>query len=146
MRKLYGMATISKQAATFLSDSLGIPDHEFRVVFGRTKIDYDQGKEDGNRRKHGFSLESAAFLLERILLPNPRPRPHFVSDGFIENGEVRHMHLTVDDTDKVVMMVTTMRADETVRVISFRRADKNEKRQFASLSLQILQAVHGHGH
>jgi uncharacterized DUF497 family protein len=109
-----------------IPNRLGIPDYEFRVVFGRTKIDYDISKEELNRKKHGYSLESAVHLLRRIILPLGGEPPHIVSDAFIENGEVRHNHLTLDDSGEVVLMVTTMRPDETVRIISFRRANKNE--------------------
>ena len=42
---------------------LGIKDTDFRGVFGRTKIDYDPDKEDFNRKKHGYSLQSAAISL-----------------------------------------------------------------------------------
>ena len=56
------------------------------------------------------------------------------SDGYIENGEVRHQHLGVDDSGKIVFMVTTMRPDETVRLISFRRASPNERRLFGSMT------------
>lgn len=119
-------------------NKLGIPDYEFRVVFGGTKIDYDLNKEQINRRKHGYSLESAVHTLERLLLPGLSPRPHFVSDAFIEKGEVRHMHLTLDDSDNVVLMVTTMRPDEAVRVISFRRAHEDERKEFERLVLHVL--------
>ena len=36
----------------------------------------------------------------------------------------------VDDSGDVVLMVTTMRPDETVRIISFRRADEKERKIF----------------
>lgn len=113
---------------------LGIPDYEFRAVIGRTKIEYDQDKEDANRKNHGYSLESAVQLLERFVLPLGNKHPHAVSDAFIENNEVRHMHMSVDDCGDVVLMVTTMRSDETVRVISFRRAHKDERQQFQELT------------
>ena len=109
-----------------ITEKLDIPDYEFRVVFGRTKIDYDISKEEINRKKHGYSLESAVHLLKRIVFRLGGEPPHVISDAFIENGEVRHMHLTLDDSGVIVMMVTTMRPDETVRVISFRRANKSE--------------------
>lgn len=32
---------------------LGIPEYEFRLVFGSTKIDYDISREMINRKKHG---------------------------------------------------------------------------------------------
>lgn len=99
--------------------------------FGGSKIDYDPGKEESNRKKHGYSLESAVHLFERLLfdsLLGKRTR-YIVSDSFMENGEVRQMHMSIDE-GVVVVMVTTMRPDETVRVISFRRADKKERETF----------------
>jgi uncharacterized DUF497 family protein len=33
-----------------------IDDREFRLIIGRTQIDYDPDKEAVNRRKHGYSL------------------------------------------------------------------------------------------
>lgn len=117
-----------------VSDKFGIPDYEFRLVFGRTRIDCEAGKEDSNRLKHKYSLESAAYLLERLLLPIGNHVPYAVSDAFLENGEMRHMHMTVDDNAKVVLMVTTMRENETVRVISFRRAKRVERDQFRDLT------------
>lgn len=44
------------------------------------------------------------------------------------------MHISVDDNEKVVFMVTTMRPDETVRVISFRRASPEERNRFRELT------------
>lgn len=113
-----------------ITDKLGIPDWEFRVVIGRTRIDYDMNKEQANRMKHGYSLESAVEQLEKLLLPLGSPRPFMTSDGFEENGEVRHMHVGVDDSGYVVLIVTTMRPNETVRVISYRRANQKEKDAF----------------
>jgi len=113
---------------------LGIPNHEFRLVFGRTTIDYDANKEEENRKKHGYSLESAVYILKRVLFPPGNSLPYAVSDAFTENGEVRHMHMGVDDNGYVVFMVTTMRPDETVRVISFRRAHEEERKNFQVLT------------
>lgn len=113
---------------------LGIPGYEFRLVFGQTRIDYDPTKEDANRKKHGYSLESAVYFLEGLLLPTATPRPHVVSDAFFENQEIRHMHMVVDDSGNVLVMVTTMRPDETVRVISLRKAHSDERREFKRLT------------
>lgn len=112
------------------AEKLGIPEHEFRVVIGSTQIDYDLNKEDENRGKHKYSLESAVHLLERALLTFGSQVPYLVSDGFLHEGEVRHMHMTPDDSGAVVFMVTTMRPDETVRIISIRRASEAEREEF----------------
>lgn len=117
-----------------IASKFKIPDHEFRLVIGRTKIEYDPNKEDTNRKKHRYSLESAVHLLERLLLPIESPKPYAVSDAFIENGEYRHMHLSVDDQGQVVLMVTTMRPNEAVRVISFREANVDERETFRRLT------------
>lgn len=113
----------------------GIPNYEFRLVFGRTKINYDPDKDDINRKKHGYSLESAVHLLERLLLepitlPLCKQTPYAITDAIEENGEVRHNHMSIDDCGYVVLMVTTMRTGETIRVISFRRAHKEEREKF----------------
>ena len=75
---------------------LSIRNYDFRLVVGRTKVDYDRAKEDENRKKHGYSLESAVYLLERDILPI-NSKPFITSDPFKESGEVRHMHMGVDD-------------------------------------------------
>ncbi len=117
-----------------IPEKLGIPDYEFRVVFGRTQIDYDLEKEGINRKKHGYSLESAVYLLKRLLLPLGNSQPWVHKGPFSENGEVRHMHMNIDDEGKVVLMVTTMRENETVRVISFRRASEHEREEYRALT------------
>lgn len=117
----------------FMSDvpaRMGIPPWQFRLVLGTTQIDFDPTKEEANRRKHRYSLESAVHLLERVVFPFGDSAPFATSDGFMEGGEVRHMHLGVDDAGHVVHMVTTMRSPETVRVISFRRASREERERF----------------
>jgi len=108
---------------------LGICNYDIRLVFGRTRIDYDTTKEEENRKKHGYSLESAVDILEKVLWPISSI-PLITYGPFRENDEVRHVHMGVDDGGEVVFFVTTMRPDETVWVISFRRASKKEREIF----------------
>lgn len=105
---------------------------DFRLVIGSTQIDYDQNKDDVNRKKHGYSLESAVHFFTRLLLPVRQPP--FITRDASTAGERRHEHMTVDDHGKVVFLVTTMRADETVRIISLRRAHPDERDIFTSLT------------
>jgi uncharacterized DUF497 family protein len=108
-----------------ISKLLGIKETDFRLVIGTSRIDYDVEKEEINRKKHGYSLESAVYMLKQWLLPLGGPPP--ISKGPIEvNGEIRHLHMGIDNENNVVFIVTTMRPNETVRVISFRRASEEE--------------------
>jgi uncharacterized DUF497 family protein len=113
---------------------LGVAEHEFRLVFGRSKIEYDATKEGINRSKHHYSLESAVHILEGMLLAPWSNRPHAVKEVAPMNGEVRHEHLCVGDAGEVLFMVTTMRAPETVRVISLRPASAEEQNVFRKLT------------
>ena len=115
---------------TEIPRKLNIPDWEFRVVIGRTRIDYDPDKEDENRRKHGYSLESGAHFLEQILLLRPAMSPCLTTEGYEEHDEVRHMHMCLDDSGKIMLIITTMRPNETVRVISYRPASTKEREQY----------------
>lgn len=105
---------------------------EFRLIIGSTQVDYDPSKEDLNRKSRHYSLESAVHFFTRRLLPVPQP-PFITRDASTTN-ERRHEHMTVDDHGKVVFLVTTMRSEETVRVISLRRAHQNERDVFATLT------------
>lgn len=118
---------------------LGMQNYEFRLALGHTKIEYDLDKDDINRKDKKYALESAAHILERLLLekivlPQCNQTPYAITDAFEEKGEVRHMHMSIDDCGGVVLMVTTMRPDETIRVISFRRADEKERENFRALT------------
>ena len=112
-----------------IPSKLGISAWEFRVVIGSTQIEYDLDKEGKNREKHGYSLASAVEQLESLILSD-NDRPYIVSNGFYESGEVRHMHMSIDDIGAVILFVTTMRPNETVRIISFRRASYEEREKF----------------
>src|SRR5450830_660618 len=100
-----------------IPEKMGIPEYEFRLVFGTTKIEYDSSKEDLNRKNHSYSLESATDLLNNLISPLGQKKPHLTKGPFFENGEFRHMHMSLDDSDNVVVMVTTMRTEETVHFI-----------------------------
>jgi len=106
-------------------------DTDFRVVIGRTRIEYDFTKEESNCKKHGYSLASAVHFLERLILPIPSPL-FMTTDPFLEKNEIRHNHMTLDDAGHVVFFVTTMRPNETVRVISLRKASDTERELYVA--------------
>lgn len=107
-------------------------DEDFRVIFGTTKIEYDENKEEINRGEKKYSLESAVDLLTGLALPGAY-RPYMNRDASTVE-ERRHEHMTIDDSSKIVFFVTTMRDNETVRVISLRRASTEERQVFAEFT------------
>ena len=107
-------------------------EEDFRVIIGRTKIEYGEEKEEINRREKKYSLESATDLLCGLALPG-MSRPFITRDASTVE-ERRHEHMTIDDSRKVVFFVTTMRDEETVRIISLRRAHEDERELFAKLT------------
>lgn len=102
----------------------GEKSYGVRLIFGRTRIDFDLGKDATNIEKHHYSLSCALDIFEEVLLFQ---KPWVYSDPFMEKGEVRQMHLA-EYEGKIVHIVTTMREDETVRVISMRDASKKERK------------------
>lgn len=112
-------------------------DDDFRVIFGGTKIDYDDDKEQGNRKNHGYSLASAVHFLERYVMPFSESPPFITRNAPADHGEARHEHMTLGDDGEVVFFVTTMREEDddgeaydVVRVISLRRASREERDVF----------------
>ena len=111
------------------TEQLNIPDDEFRLILGTTKIEYGDDKNDTNIREKKYSLESAAYFFERLLLDTAKV-PFITSGTSTKYNEKRHMHMSIGDSGEVVFFVTTMRNEETIRIISFRKADKNERKVF----------------
>lgn len=74
---------------------------DFRLILGNSKVDYDIDKDNLNARFRKYSLESAAHLLSRLLLPiDQQP---FITRDASTVGEHRHEHMTVDQ-GKVVFL------------------------------------------
>ena len=115
----------NEQSDESFAAKLGIQEHQFRLIPGTTRIDYDRTKEEINRAKHGYSLASAAYLLQRCLLPIPQPP--LVRRFLVRNGECRHECVTLDDDGHTLLFfVFTMRPTEIVRIISCRKANESE--------------------
>lgn len=120
---------------------------EFRILFGSTGIEYDPEKDDKNRKKHKYSLESAAYILEREILPfsvsSSKKSVLFTRNAINSKDERRFEHLTEDDEKNVVFIVTTMRPNESVRAISFRQANAKEKEVFYQLCKEVISELPG---
>ena len=104
-------------------------EYDFRLLIGSSKIDFDSTKDRTNREKHKYSLaEALSVFSSALLLMNDLVS----SDPYERNGEFRHNHMATYK-GRAVLIVTTMRPNETVRVISMRPASRKDRDLFAQL-------------
>jgi hypothetical protein len=87
-------------------------------------FEWDEGKNRANRKKHGVSFEEAqsAFLDENArVLPDP------------EHSEEEERFVLLGLSTSVRILVVChcyRRKDEVIRIISARKADREEQRQY----------------
>jgi len=85
-------------------------------------IEFDPAKDDVNRAKHGFPLAFGARILANPLLTEQDSRHDY--------GEIRFNTFSVVN-DRLLVCTYTMR-DEAYRIISVRKASRQEQRQCLS--------------
>lgn len=83
-------------------------------------VEFDPVKNASNRAKHGFSLQAAAKFDWETALER--------EDDRFDYGELRFVAIGLIDGQLHVMVFTEGSDDDTVRVISLRRAEKHETR------------------
>jgi hypothetical protein len=91
---------------------------------GRVRFEWDEGKAAANRRKHGVSFEEArtAFFDEDALL---------IADEDHSEGEDRFVLLGMSSLLRMLVVCHCYRErDETIRIISARKATKAERQQY----------------
>ena len=81
---------------------------------------WDDGKRDSNLAKHGLDFADAEEVLSGVTLT--------VKDDRFEYGE--HRFVTLGLLKDVVVVVAHTETDEEIRVISMRKATKNEKEKY----------------
>jgi len=87
-------------------------------------FDWDSQKAAANRRKHGISFEEAATVFgdDRALL---------IADPEHSETEERFILLGLSAALRILVVVHSYREDQAViRLISARRATRNEQRQY----------------
>jgi uncharacterized DUF497 family protein len=84
------------------------------------KWEWDPNKAAKNRRKHGVDFADAVLALED-------ERAITVEDD--EHDERRFVTLGLDPQGRLLVVVHTWRAG-TIRIISARRADRRERREY----------------
>lgn len=85
------------------------------------KFEWDANKNESNIRKHGIAFEDASkiFFQSRVEMRSDR------------GGEIRY--ITVGEVNNRIIAVIYTERGENLRIISARKARKNEKRAYRSI-------------
>lgn len=90
-------------------------------ILVRMEYEWDQGKAQSNREKHGVSFPDAIGVLEdefALTIPDE----HTDEERFVTIGE--------DAFGRVLVVVYTYRGEDTIRIISARPATRRESRLY----------------
>lgn len=83
------------------------------------RYNYDPDKRVSNLKKHGLDIDDARDVIEGTQTVT-------FEDKRFDYGEVRF--LTLGLLHGVVVIIATAETDKTIRVISMRKANKNEQK------------------
>ena len=86
------------------------------------KFEWDEAKNRSNIRKHGFDFADAPEVFLGPLLARPDSREdYYGEERWIAIGLFR---------ERIVVLAFAQRAAEIIRIISFRKADRDEREAF----------------
>ncbi|MES1953268.1 BrnT family toxin [Salinisphaera hydrothermalis] len=89
------------------------------------RFEWDETKNDANRRKHGLSFETACRVFEDPLILSQLER--------VVDGEQRWQTIGEVAGVALVLVAHTVREgqdEEVIRIISARRATRHERKQY----------------
>lgn len=86
------------------------------------RFEWDENKNSKNLQKHGFDFAGAWQLFENPLLVKPDTRKEY--------GEDRWTGIGMMTNGIMVVLVFAKRDNETIRIISMRKASKKECRNY----------------
>jgi uncharacterized DUF497 family protein len=87
------------------------------------KVEFDPKKAASNLKKHGVALaEAAGSLLDPLAL---------VREDSGAEGEARFVLVGISAAGRLLTVCYTLRDEETIRLISARKATAKEERQYA---------------
>lgn len=84
---------------------------------------WDSQKADSNFRKHGVKFEEAASVFSD---------PFFIVEDASRNDETRDAAIGFDASGRLLYVVHVEVEDTCVRIVSARRADRNEELRYAN--------------
>ena len=95
------------------------------------KFEWDDAKNRANIRKHGLHFAEAAEMFDGPLLVRPDTSEDYGEERWIGIGSIRG-HLA--------FVVFSESTDDTIRIISLRKADREERKQYERAIQDGLEA------
>ena len=92
------------------------------IIVTTMRFEWDENKNNENIRKHGFDFADAWQVFENPLIAKLDDHGNYCEDRWIGVGMMSN--------GIVVVLVFTERERETIRIISLRRATKNERTRY----------------
>ncbi len=82
------------------------------------KFEWDEAKRKSNIKKHGFDFVDAEKVFDGATFT--------INDGRFDYGKNRY--ITLGMLEGIVIVITHLEEDELIRIISIRKATKNEQK------------------
>ena len=82
------------------------------------KYSFDKNKKSANLKKHGFNLDDAQLVIESL-------KTLTFEDNRFNYDEPRY--ITLGLLNSAVVVIVTTETENEIRIISMRKADKNEQ-------------------
>jgi len=94
-------------------------------------FEWDEARNRANMRKHGFDFASAEEMFLGPLLVQPDTREDYGEERWIGIGTIR---------SRVVFVAFAELTPDTIRIISLRRADYEERKEYEKAVQNGLEA------
>jgi uncharacterized DUF497 family protein len=94
-------------------------------------FEWDETKNRANARKHGFDFVDAEEMFRGALLIRPDTSEEYGEDRWVGIGMIQ---------GRVVFVAFAERPQETIRIISLRKADHEEREQYEKALQNGLEA------
>ena len=94
-------------------------------------FEWDEAKKRTNIRKHGFDLADAEEMFRGILLIRPDPREDYGEERWLGVGTIQ---------GRVAFVTFAELSDDTIRIISLRKATREERKEYEKAVEDGLEA------
>lgn len=85
------------------------------------KLEWDEAKNRANIRKHGLDFADAEEMFRGVLVVHPDTREDYGEDRWIGLGMIG---------GRLAAVIFAVRSPETIRIISLRKADHEEREEY----------------